>query len=64
MGEPAKKGRGRPPKLPAGDRHTLRCVVVGGELELVRRAAEVLGISQSDFTRQAVLELARRALKK
>lgn len=63
MAEP-KRGRGRPPKLPAGKRVSLRCVVLEREAAEVMRAAESLGLSQAEFTRRAVLDLAARALKK
>jgi hypothetical protein len=68
-GQPAKRGRGRPPKLPPpGDRFTVRLNVTGAELERVRQAVEALrrageaGLSQADFTRRAVLAEADRVL--
>jgi hypothetical protein len=60
MKDEPKRGPGRPPKLPPGPRHMLRCEVVGEELEAVRAAAAALGLSQQEFTRRAVLELAKR----
>jgi hypothetical protein len=67
--QPAKRGRGRPRKLPPpGDRHTVRLTVTTEELEQLRRAIEVLrqagetGLSQVDFTRRAVLAEAGRVL--
>ena len=68
-GQPARRGRGRPPKLPPpGDRYTVRLNVTGEELERVRQAVEALrragegGLSQADFARRAVLAAADRVL--
>ena len=57
------RGPGRPRKLPPGCVHKLRCDVTAGELEAVRAAAAALGLSQQEFTRRAVLELAKRAAR-
>jgi hypothetical protein len=67
--QPAKRGRGRPPKLPqAGERRTARLTLTAGELERLRQAVEALrragetGLSQVDFTRRAVLAEVDRVL--
>ena len=66
---PAKRGRGRPPKLPPpGDRRTARLTLTAGELERLRQAVEALrlagepGLSQAEFARRAVLAEANRVL--
>jgi hypothetical protein len=67
--QPVKRGRGRPPKLPApGDRRTARLTLTAGELERLRQAVEVrrqageTGLSQGEFTRRAVLAEVDRVL--
>lgn len=50
-----KRGRGRPTNLPPGKRRNVRCVLVNGELALLRDALETTGQSQVEFTRHAVL---------
>lgn len=54
-----RRGRGRPPKLPAGTRKTVRCVLTEGELAEVDVARRATGQSQLEFSRAAVLRLAR-----
>lgn len=53
--EDQKRGRGRPKKIPEGNPHNIRCILVNGEVERLRAACEALGESQNDFTRAAVL---------
>ena len=67
--QPVKRGRGRPPKLPApGDRRTARLTLTSGELVRLRQAVEALrrageaGLSQGEFTRRAVLAEVDRVL--
>jgi len=67
--QPAKRGRGRPAKLPPpGERHTARLTLTAGELERLRQAVEALrragetGLSQVEFTRRAVLAEVDRVL--
>jgi hypothetical protein len=67
--EPAKRGRGRPRKLPPPDqRRTARLTLTAGELERLRQAVEALrqagepGLSQVEFTRRAVLAEVDRVL--
>lgn len=50
-----KRGRGRPRKLPDGTPHGVRCTLVNGEMEKFRRACRVCKVSQTDFSRAAVL---------
>lgn len=67
--QPAKRGRGRPPKLPPpADRRTGRLTLTAEELERLRQAVEVCrlagetGLSQGEFTRRAVLAEVDRVL--
>ena len=67
--QPAKRGRGRPPKLPPpDDRRTARLTLTAGELERLRQAVETRrkggepGLSQAEFTRRAVLAEVDRVL--
>jgi hypothetical protein len=64
-----KRGRGRPPKgPPPDDRHTVRLVLTGAELEQLRQAVEVLrqagepGLSQADLARRALVVEVQRVL--
>ena len=53
--EEPKRGRGRPTNLPPGARRTVRCVVVNGEIERLREACDLCGLSQLEFSRAALL---------
>lgn len=53
--EEIKRGRGRPKKLPPGDRKHVRCVLVNGEMKKLREACEACDLSQLEFSRAAVL---------
>jgi hypothetical protein len=68
-GQPVKRGRGRPRKLPPPeDRHTARLVLTAAELGRLRKAVEALrragepGLSQAEFTRRAVVAEVDRVL--
>jgi hypothetical protein len=54
-----KKKPGRPSTLPPGVPHSLRCVVVNGEFDLVRAAMSSAGLTQLELTRDAVLHYAK-----
>jgi hypothetical protein len=67
--QPAKRGRGRPPKLPPpSERRTGRLTLTPEELERLRQAVEACrsvgetGLSQAEFTRRAVLAEVDRVL--
>jgi hypothetical protein len=67
--QPAKRGRGRPRKLPPpDDRRTARLTLTAGELERLRQAIEAqrqageANLSQAEFTRRAVLAEVERVL--
>jgi len=53
--ESKKRGVGRPKKLPEGQQHSIKCVLVTGELDRLRSAMEATDMSQRDFTRASVL---------
>lgn len=46
---------GRPATLPCGSRHSVRCTVVGDEIELVRRAMKKTGLTQLQLARLSLL---------
>jgi len=50
-----KRGRGRPKKIPDGKQTHLKLVLVNGEKERFDKAREAADMSQSEFTRAAVL---------
>jgi hypothetical protein len=67
--QPAKRGRGRPPKLPpAAERRTGRLTLTAAELGRLREAVEACrragetGLSQAEFTRRAVMAEVDRVL--
>ena len=53
--EEKKRGRGRPRKLPHGEASHIRLVLINGEMERFRAACEAADMSQTDFSRAAVL---------
>ena len=65
VGMETKRGRGRPPKDPAGTKGE-RVEFRAGESEkqLLERAASSAGLSVSDWAREVLLRAAKRAVSK